>query len=162
MKKLIFTIFVFSALFICNTGLNAQVQTYTVINNTDMVISGVSLAPSGTNQWGESLAMSGNIAVGKSFEFSQSFDSKNCNHDIRFMGSDGMNGKYYYMQNLNLCTTTTISLTKNEMDIQGTDIIRSDDNGLDTEKDRKMEKDGQDDKVQTDKEKLEKDPMINK
>jgi hypothetical protein len=160
MKNLIYTVLTLSAVCLFSISAKAQVQTYTVVNNTDMVISSVSISPDNQNKWGTGLNMTGNIPVGKSFEFTQSFDNSNCVHDIRFIGSDGMTGDYYYIQDVNLCSTTTISLVKTDNNTKGSDFKNSDD--TDTDKDRKTDKDGLEDKIQHDKEQMEKDPIDKK
>jgi hypothetical protein len=110
MKKLIFPAVVLIALCFFNTAANAQLtQTYVVTNNSGMVVTGVSLSPNDANNWGLNLNASGNILMDKTFEFKQAVDKNNCVYDIRYTGEDG---KYYYVQDVNLCTTTNIVLTK--------------------------------------------------
>jgi hypothetical protein len=107
MNKFIFAASVLFALCLFTASSNAQMTTYSVTNSSGMIVTGVSLSPNDANTWGLNLNTTGNIAVDKSFEFTQSVDSKNCIYDIRYMGEDG---KYYYVQNVDLCNSKTIIL----------------------------------------------------
>lgn len=107
MKKLIFAAVALLTLCLINSAPLAQVTTYSVTNSSGMVISGVYLSPNDANLWGTNLNTSGNIAVERSFEFTQAIDPKNCIYDIRYIGEDG---KYYYIQDVDLCNSKTIIL----------------------------------------------------
>jgi hypothetical protein len=107
MRKFIFPAAVLIALCLFNITANSQVQTYTVTNSSGMVITGVSISPNDANTYGLNLNTTGNILMDKSFDFSQAVDKNNCLYDIRYTGADG---NYYYLQDVNLCTSTAITL----------------------------------------------------
>lgn len=107
MKQLILSAAVLLTLCFFTASSNSQVNTYTVTNSSGMVVTGVSLSPNDANNWGLSLNSAGNIASNGTFTFSQSVDPANCLYDIRYMGEDGT---YYYVQDVDLCTTKTITL----------------------------------------------------
>lgn len=107
MNKFIFAASVLIALCLFTTASNAQVTTYSVTNSSGMVVTGVSLSPNDANTWGLSLNTTGNVAVDKSFEFTQPVDKTSCIYDIRYTGEDG---KYYYVQDVDLCNSKTIIL----------------------------------------------------
>ncbi len=107
MKKFIFTTAAILTLCLINSTAFSQVTTYNVTNSSGMVISGLYLSPNDANLWGTNMNTSGNVAVDRSFEFTQALDTKNCIYDIRYIGEDG---KYYYIQDVDLCNTKTIIL----------------------------------------------------
>lgn len=107
MNKFIFGVSVLFALFLFTTASNAQITTYSVTNNSGMIVTGVNLSPNDANTWGLNLNIAGNIAADKSFEFTQPVDKTSCIYDVRYMGEDG---KYYYVQDVDLCNSKTIIL----------------------------------------------------
>ncbi len=107
MKQLIFTAVAFLTLCIFNSSVYTQASLYKVTNSSGMVVTGVRISPNDANTWGFNLNVTGNVAVNKSFEFTQKVDSANCIYDIRYRSEDG---KYYYIQDVDLCNTKTIIL----------------------------------------------------
>lgn len=110
MKHLILSAAVLFALCFFTASSNSQVNTYTVTNSSGMVVTGVSLSPNDANNWGLSLNSTGNVAANGTFTFSQSIDPANCIYDVRYMSEDGT---YYYVQDVDLCTTKSITLVSN-------------------------------------------------
>lgn len=113
MKQIILSAAVLFTLCLFTTASYSQVNTYTVTNSSDMVVTGVSLSPNDANNWGLNLNTTGNVAANGTFEFSQSIDPANCVYDVRYMAEDG---KYYYLQDVDLCTTKTIMLVNTTRD----------------------------------------------
>ncbi|HRE10714.1 MAG TPA: hypothetical protein PK605_14900 [Ignavibacteria bacterium] len=116
MKTFIFAASVLFALCLFTTTSSAQVTTYSVTNNSGMVITGVSISPNDANNWGTNLNTTGNVAIDRSFEFTQPLDQTNCVYDVRYQAEDGT---YYYVQDVDLCTGTTITLTNPAQDDRG-------------------------------------------
>ena len=116
MKKQIIAAFALLALCLFTNFSNAQSTTYSVTNSSGLVITGVSISPNDANTWGSNLNTTGNIAVDKSFEFTQPLDRANCVYDVRYQAEDGT---YYYVQDVNLCTSTAITLTNPAQDDRG-------------------------------------------
>ena len=116
MKKHILAAFALLALCIFTNISSAQITTYSFTNSSGMVITGVSISPNDANTWGLNLNTTGNVAVDKSFEFTQPVDKTNCIYDIRYQGEDG---KYYYVQDVDLCKSTTITLPNAAQDDRG-------------------------------------------
>jgi hypothetical protein len=112
LKKIIFPAIVLAALCLFNAGITAQTQTYTVTNSSGMVITGLSLSPNDLNTWGENMnTTGGSIAADKSFQFTRPVDRSNCIYDVRYQVEDGT---YYYVQNVDLCTSTNVMLSKTD------------------------------------------------
>lgn len=109
MKKFIFPAVVLAALCLFSVSAGAQTQTYTVTNSSGMVITGVSISPNDANLYGLDLNTTGSLALDKSFEFTRPVDKSSCVYDVRYMGEDG---KYYYVQDVDLCNSTTLTLPK--------------------------------------------------
>ncbi|NOS86074.1 MAG: hypothetical protein HOP31_13105 [Ignavibacteria bacterium] len=107
MNKFIFGAAALFVLCLFTVSSNAQITTYSVTNSSGMVVTGVSLSPNDANTWGLSLNAAGSVAVDKSFEFTQPVDKTSCIYDIRYTGEDG---KYYYVQDVDLCNSKTIIL----------------------------------------------------
>lgn len=116
MNKFIFAASVLIALCLFTAASNAQITTYSVTNSSGMVVTGVSISPNDANTWGLNLNTTGSVAVDKSFEFTQPVDKTNCIYDIRYQGEDG---KYYYVQDVDLCKSTTITLPNPAQDDRG-------------------------------------------
>jgi hypothetical protein len=107
MKQLILSAAVLFTLCLFTASTSSQVNTYTVTNSSGMVVTGVSLSPNDANNWGLNLNSTGNITSNGTFTFSQSIDPANCLYDVRYMGEDGT---YYYVQDVNMCTTKSLTL----------------------------------------------------
>jgi hypothetical protein len=108
MNKFIFPAIVLAALLAINAGTMAQNQTYTITNGSNMVVTGFSISPNDANKWSDNLNTTGNITANSSFQFTQPVDRANCLYDIRYMTEDGT---YYYIQDVDMCTSTSLSLT---------------------------------------------------
>ncbi len=107
MKQLIFTAVALLTLCIFSSSSNSQVERYKVTNNSGMIVTGVRISPNDANTWGFNLNVMGNVAVNKSFEFTLKVDKANCIYDIRYRGEDG---KYYFIQDFDMCNSKTIIL----------------------------------------------------
>lgn len=116
MKKLIFAASVLIALCLFTEVSISQITTYSVTNSSGMIITGVSISPNDANTWGLNLNTAGSIDVNKSFEFTQTTDKTNCIYDIRYQGEDG---KYYYIQDVDLCNSDKITLPNPAQDDRG-------------------------------------------
>jgi hypothetical protein len=90
----------------------AQTQTYTVTNNTGQVITSVNLSPAKANDWGSSLNTTGSVANSSAFNFTHTVDKSNCLYDIRYTSESG---ETYYINGIDLCSYTSISLAKSDM-----------------------------------------------
>ena len=108
MKKFIFLASALFAMCLFTTATSAQVNTYSVTNSSGMVITGVSISPNDANKWGTNLNTTGNVAIDRSFEFTQPLDNTNCVYDVRYQAEDGT---YYYVQDVDMCAGTSITLT---------------------------------------------------
>lgn len=116
MKRLIFAATTLLALCLFTEVSNSQITTYSVTNSSGMIVTGVSLSPNDANNWGLNLNTAGNIDVDKSFEFTQTTDKAFCIYDIRYQAEDG---KYYYIQDVDLCNSKTITLPNPAQDDRG-------------------------------------------
>lgn len=108
MNKFIFPAIMLAALLTVSSATMAQSQTYTITNGSNMVVTGFSISPNDANKWSDNLNTTGNITSNGSFQFTQPVDRSNCLYDIRYMTEDGT---YYYIQDVDMCTSTTLSLT---------------------------------------------------
>ncbi len=108
MSKFIFPSIVLAALLTISSATTAQNQTYTITNGSNMVVTGFSISPNDANKWSDNLNTTGNITANSSFQFTQPVDRANCLYDVRYMTEDGT---YYYIQDVDLCTSTTLSLS---------------------------------------------------
>ena len=108
MNKFIFPAIMLAALLTISSATMAQNQTYTITNASSMTVTGFSISPSGANTWSDNLNTTGNIAMNNSFQYNHPVDRSNCLHDVRYMTEDGT---YYYIQNVDMCTSTSLSLT---------------------------------------------------
>lgn len=117
MNKLILSAAViFSLCLFSSSVLSQTTQTYTVLNSSGMTITGVSLSPNDANTWGLDLNTTGNVMMDKSFEFTQPLDRTNCVYDVRYMDESG---RYYYVQDVDLCSSTSITLPNPAQDDRG-------------------------------------------
>lgn len=81
----------------------------TVKNNSGLIITSVSITQSGGSDWTSVSGSKKAIADNGSFIFMIELDSSACSYDIRFTANDG---NTYFMDNVNLCSSTNISLSK--------------------------------------------------
>ena len=107
MNKLIFRASLLIAMCLFSASVYSQATIIGLTNSSGMVITSVNLAPAGTNTWGMNINTAGNIAVDRSIEFTQSIEKSSCVYDVRYTGEDG---KYYYVQNVDLCKSNAIVL----------------------------------------------------
>lgn len=88
---------------------NAQgAQDFTMTNNTGMILIDVFISPDNANDWGSDVIPKDMILDGETFVFKFSVDEQHCVWDIMFTAD---NGTKYYMQNVNLCSTTNLTLS---------------------------------------------------
>lgn len=86
-------------------------QNFSMINNTGMVLVDVFIAPSDSDDWGDDVIPTDVVQNGETFDFTFSDVSPDeCMWDILFTGEDGVE---YYMRKVDLCNTSTITLTMN-------------------------------------------------
>ena len=81
----------------------------TVKNNTGLIATSVSITQSGGADWTSISGSKKAITDNGSFMFMIELDSSACSYDIRFTANDG---NTYFMDNINLCSSTNISLSK--------------------------------------------------
>lgn len=86
-------------------------QNFSMVNNTGMVLVDVFIAPSESDDWGDDVIPSDVVENGQTFDFTFTGVSPDqCMWDILFTGEDGVE---YYMRKVDLCNTSTITLTMN-------------------------------------------------
>lgn len=107
MKLLIFTAVAILTFCINSSYSISPAEKYKVTNKSGMVVTGVRISPNDANNWGFNLNVTGNVPAGMSFDFTQKVDNANCIYDIRYKCEDG---KYYYIQDVDLCSSKTIIL----------------------------------------------------
>jgi hypothetical protein len=107
MKKLIFPAAMLAVLCLFAANTNAQLQTYTIINSSGAVVTSVTITPTGSEMWGTDLNTAGSVSSDQSFTFERLVDKASCTYDVRYMLEDG---SYYYVRNLDLCTSYNITL----------------------------------------------------
>ena len=77
-------------------------------NNTGMILIDVFISPNDANDWGSDLIPKDLILDGETFNFTfTGVDPNKCVWDIMFTAE---NGTKYYMQDVDLCSTTAITL----------------------------------------------------
>jgi len=92
-------------------GVFAQNADFSMTNNTGMTLIDVFISPSASDNWGSDVIPSDMILDGETFNFTFSnVTSDQCIWDIMFTAEDGV---AYYMRGVDLCTLTTITLSKN-------------------------------------------------
>jgi hypothetical protein len=92
-------------------GVFAQNADFSMTNNTGMTLIDVFISPSASDNWGSDVIPTDMILDGETFNFTFSdVTADQCIWDIMFTGEDGI---AYYMRGVDLCTITTITLSKN-------------------------------------------------
>jgi len=111
LKKLTFIASVLFVLFCVTGNATAQSQNFSITNTTGMILIDVYISPNDANDWGSDVIPKDMILDGETFDFTFSgVEPSKCVWDIMFTAEDGMK---YYMQDVDLCNTTTITLYKN-------------------------------------------------
>jgi hypothetical protein len=108
MKQIIFAAVVLMGLSIFCTKLNAQTTKYILTNSSGQTVTAVYVEPAGTTTWTSNVyTVKDPLLNNATYEFTRTVDPSNCVYDIKY--SD-VNGNEYYSRNVNLRTTTAISL----------------------------------------------------
>lgn len=111
MKSLILAFAVVLCFCAFNKSANAQSQNFSMTNNTGMILVDVFISPDDQNDWGSDIIPKDMILDGETFDFTfTGVDPEKCIWDIMFTADDG---NKYYMQNVDLCNTVSITLSKN-------------------------------------------------
>ena len=106
MKKLLIAIaFVFSTL---ASPAYAAPQDFTLVNNSGHTVVTLNVSPTAEDEWGPDILGVEVLANGESAEVTFDPGADHCHYDIRATYSDGDTGDW---RNINLCETTTITLT---------------------------------------------------
>lgn len=115
-KSLLFSICVLCTSFIVSSTADAQVSTksYSIANNTGMTITSFYFSQADSNNWNSSILASGNtIGNGTVYEYNwKDYPSKTCFWDVKYITADGSE---YFMENVNLCTESSITILYDNM-----------------------------------------------
>ena len=110
MKKALIILFAAVGFFILSQDVKAQNQDFSMVNNTGMILIDVFISPSSADNWGPDVIPKDMILDGETFNFTfTGVDPEHCSWDIMFTADDGVK---YYMKGVDLCTITTITLSK--------------------------------------------------
>lgn len=110
MKSIILAIAVVLCLCAVNKSVNAQNQNFSINNSTGMTLIDVFISPNDENNWGSDVIPKDMILTGETFDFTfTGVDPNKCVWDIMFTADDGVK---YYMQDVDLCNTVSITLSK--------------------------------------------------
>ncbi|HYI47316.1 MAG TPA: hypothetical protein VEX35_02525 [Allosphingosinicella sp.] len=106
MKKLLIALaFIFSSL--ASPALAAP-QDFTIVNNSGHTVMTLNVSPTAEDEWGPDILGSEVLANGESAEVTFDRGADHCHYDVRATYDDGDTGDW---RNINLCETTTITLT---------------------------------------------------
>lgn len=121
MKKTILLTIAFIVTALSVSNVYAQVQVFSVTNNTGMAITSLSISPAGANTWSSNLFSKDKINNNENFEFKQTVQNGgSCSFDLKFVCEDG---KEYIQNNVNLCSGNSLSLMMpKDMKSDNTDI----------------------------------------
>ncbi len=98
-------------LFMFGGNLMAQSQDFSMTNHTGMILVDVFISPSSADNWGPDVIPKDMILDGETFNFTfTGVDPQHCSWDILFTADDG---NKYYMRGVDLCSITSITLSKN-------------------------------------------------
>lgn len=98
-------------LFVFGGSLKAQSQDFSMTNHTGMILVDVFISPSSADNWGPDVIPKDMILDGETFNFTfTGVDPQHCSWDILFTADDG---NKYYMRGVDLCSITSITLSKN-------------------------------------------------
>lgn len=108
------SLFIFAAvlmLFVFGSSLKAQSnQDFSMTNHTGMILVDVFISPSSADNWGPDVIPKDMILDGETFNFTfTGVDPQHCSWDILFTADDG---NKYYMRGVDLCSITSITLSK--------------------------------------------------
>lgn len=110
MKRTLLVLSAVVCLFILGQNVNAQSQNFSMTNNTGMILVDVFISPSASDNWGSDVIPKDMILDGETFDFTfTGVDPEHCSWDILFTADDG---NKYYMRGVDLCSITTITLSK--------------------------------------------------
>lgn len=110
MKKFSFILAFVLCMLALSKDVNSQSQNFSMTNNTGMIIIDVFISPNDENNWGSDVIPKDMILDGETFDFTfTGVDPSKCVWDILFTAQDG---NKYYMQDVDLCATTSITLYK--------------------------------------------------
>lgn len=116
-------LFIFTVLIIAvslNSSAYAQADEFTVINNSGMAVTSVSVSPAGQNEWGPNIIHHLILRNDESVDISRYNDENNetiefvrlglaggCIKDVKYTTEDG---KIYLLLNVNMCRSSNITL----------------------------------------------------
>lgn len=86
-------------------------QDFTIVNNTGQSVMTLNVSPSDSNQWGPDILGQNVLPNGQQGQVQFARGQDQCNWDIRATFEGGQTGDW---RGVNLCETTTITLTANE------------------------------------------------
>ena len=86
-------------------------QDFAIVNNTGQAVMTLNVSPSDQNEWGPDILGQSVLANGQSGTVQFARGQDQCNWDIRATFENGGTGDW---RNINLCETTTITLTASE------------------------------------------------
>jgi hypothetical protein len=110
MKKALIILFAAAGFFILSQDVKAQNQNFSMTNHTGMILVDVFISPSSADNWGPDVIPKDMILDGETFDFTfTGVDPEHCSWDIMFTADDGVK---YYMKGVDLCSITTITLSK--------------------------------------------------
>ena len=111
MRKALFIFLAAAGFFILSHDVKAQNQNFSMTNNTGMILVDVFISPSSAASWGPDVIPKDMILTGETFDFTfTGVDPEHCSWDIMFTADDGVK---YYMNGVDLCSITSITLSKN-------------------------------------------------
>jgi len=86
-------------------------QDFTIVNNTGQTVMTLNVSASDQNSWGPDILGQDVLANGQQGQIQFARGQEQCNWDIRATFEGGQTGDW---RNVNLCETTTITLTASE------------------------------------------------
>ena len=106
MKKLLIALaFIFSSI---ASPAFAAPQDFPIVNNSGHTVMTLNVSPTGEAEWGPDILDREVLATGESAEVTFDRGIDHCNYDILATYDDGETGDW---RNVNLCETSTITLT---------------------------------------------------
>ncbi|HEX8364203.1 MAG TPA: hypothetical protein VF603_02850 [Allosphingosinicella sp.] len=90
------------------TAAFAAQQDFAIVNNTGQAILTLNVSPSDETSWGPDILGVEILAAGERADVSFDNEEERCEWDIRVTYQDGDTGAW---QGINLCETTTVTLT---------------------------------------------------
>jgi hypothetical protein len=86
-------------------------QDFTIVNNTGQAVMTLNVSPTNSNNWGEDILGRDVLPNGEQAQITFPRTESQCNWDIRVTYQEGQTGDW---RNINLCETTTVTLTASE------------------------------------------------